>query len=114
MFMFENLDVYKKSVEFTIKVRFFTKKLMERDIKDQLNRAVLSIPLNIAEGNGRNTPKEKAQFFKTARGSLFECVPLLEICHKMRLLQGEAHKDLYDIAERIGQMLNGLINSLEK
>jgi four helix bundle protein len=43
-------------------------------MRDQLNRAVLSVPNNIAEGNDRFTPNEKIHFFHIARGSAFECV----------------------------------------
>jgi len=53
MFIFENLEVYKKSMILSEKVLNTTKNVKNRSINDQLSRAVLSIPLNIAEGQGR-------------------------------------------------------------
>ncbi|OGC12771.1 hypothetical protein A3J90_05980 [candidate division WOR-1 bacterium RIFOXYC2_FULL_37_10] len=114
MFLFENLEVYKKSVELVTKTHQCMKTINDRDIKNQLKRAALSVPLNIAEGNGRNTPKEKQQFYKMARGSLFECIPLIEICLKLGFIPKETFDDIYSIAESIGKMINGLINSLKE
>jgi len=114
MFLFENLEVYKKSVELVTKTHLALRDIHDRDIKDQLKRAALSVPLNIAEGNGRNTPKEKQQFYKTARGSLFECIPLFEICLKLKFMPKETFDELYSISESIGKMINGLINSLKE
>ena len=78
-------------------------------IKDQLIRAALSIPLNIAEGSGRKTDKDKNQFFRTARSSVFEIIPLLEICYKLDLIE----KETYDINRskcvELSKMLSGLI-----
>ena len=113
-FMFENLDVYKKAVEFAVEINSIYRNIRHFEIRDQIQRASISIPLNIAEGNGRNTPKEKIQFFKTARGSLFECVPLLELSIKLGHIDINRHERLYRMSEDIGKMINGLINSLSK
>ncbi|MBU0671834.1 MAG: four helix bundle protein [Candidatus Margulisbacteria bacterium] len=112
-FMFENLSVYKKALELAENIYVLNKKIDDREIKDQIKRAALSIPLNIAEGNGRNTAKEKAQFYKIARGSLFECVPLLEICLRLSRISKSEHDRFYALSEEIGKMLNGLIKSVE-
>jgi len=71
MFLFENLEVYKKSVALTKKVHQMGKSIPNRTINDQIFRAVLSIPLNIAEGQGRTHCREKKQFYNTAKGSLY-------------------------------------------
>jgi four helix bundle protein len=112
-FLFEKLEVYKRSIRFVVEILGVCREIRHKNIKDQLERACLSIPLNIAEGNGRNTAKEKIQFFKTARGSLFECVPLLQICHLIGLCDQQTYEIQYNEAEEIGKMLNGLINSFK-
>ena len=110
-FIFEKLDVYQKSVSFATKSYQLCRHIHDRNIKDQLQRAALSIPLNIAEGNGKFTSKEKSQFFRIARGSLFECIPLLQICHNLKYIPCDNFINLYNCAQEIGMMLNGLINS---
>ena len=113
-FMFENLEVYRKSMSFVVAIYNTCSDIRHREIKDQLTRAALSIPLNIAEGQGRNTDREKAQFYKTARGSLFECVAILELTKKIGIISDEKHQSLYTLADEIGRMLNGLIRSVRK
>ena len=112
-FLFEKLDVYQKSMKFVVDTAYICRTIRHKYIKDQLERACLSIPLNIAEGNGRNTIKEKIQFYKVARGSLFECVPLLQLCQRFGEIEQNTYDNAYRLAEEIGKMLNGLITSLD-
>lgn len=112
-FLFENLQVYIKSVEFATEVYRFVLQIRDRTIKDQLSRAALSVPLNIAEGQGRMHNKEKRQFYHTARGSLLECVPILQICKNIDYLNDEKHAYLYELANEISRMLSGLIASVK-
>jgi four helix bundle protein len=111
-FLFESLDVYKKSLSFMTEVFSLNPAISEKNIRDQLQRAALSIPLNIAEGQGRIHGKEKRQFFNTARGSLLECVPLIQVSYELGLLSGTKYQFLYSLAEEIGKMLTGLIKSV--
>jgi four helix bundle protein len=74
-----------------------------------LNRASLSISANIAEGNGRYHKAERNNFFRIARGSAFECVPILEICMRKKLITGELNETLKKKIEDICKMLSGLI-----
>lgn len=110
--MFENLDVYKRAVDFAVEINRISRGIRHLEIKDQIQRASISISLNLAEGSGRNTTREKIQFFKTARGSLFECVPLLELCRRLDYIPEEKYGYLYVMSENIGKMINGLINSM--
>ncbi len=111
MFLFEKLDVYQRSLYFTERITLLTDGFTKGNgyIINQLQRAALSISLNIAEGNGRYHPKDKCNFFWIARGSAFECVPLLELCLRKGLIQQEEHsvfrQDLVDITK----MISGLI-----
>lgn len=112
MFLFENLEVYKKAVAFVVIVYDVLKSIPEREIKDQLKRAALSIPLNIAEGQGRIHAKEKRQFYNTARGSLYECLPLIQIILKIGYVDDNRYELLYSSANEVGKMLAGLIRSV--
>ena len=78
-------------------------------LADQLNRASLSIPANIAEGNGRFLPKDRRNFFVIARGSAQECLPLLEVAKRRSLITTEQHLGLVQELEVIVKMISGLI-----
>ena len=92
-FMFENLDVYQKAVDFTDRAVSLTEAFPRGYglLADQLNRAALSIATNLAEGNGRFTKADRKHFFVIARGSVQECVPLLEIARRKCLIIDEDH-----------------------
>ncbi len=83
-------------------------------LADQLNRAALSIAANIAEGNGRFTVRDRKNFFGIARGSVQECVPLLELTVRRELLPTPDHQKLKEDLEEIARMLSGLINAQDK
>jgi four helix bundle protein len=67
----------------------------------------------MAEGNGRSTKADRRNFFIIARGSVQECVPLLELAQRRRLLTPEEHISLKESLEEIARMLSGLIKGLE-
>ena len=110
-FLFEKLDVYRKAVDFAQEIYETTKGFCRGSfhLADQLNRAALSISTNIAEGNGRYHKADRINFFRIARGSAFECVPLLEICRRRKLIGGERQATLRKEIEDISRMLSGLI-----
>ena len=115
-FIFEKLEVYQKSVDLTEKVINLTDGFPKGYyfLTDQLNRASLSIATNIAEGNGRYTKRDRRNFFIIARGSVQECIPLLEIAKRKHLISDIIISDLFNQLEVISKMLSGLINGLEK
>jgi four helix bundle protein len=113
-FIFENLEVYKKAMIFLVEIYALNGSLKDKTIKDQFRRAALSIPLNIAEGQGRLHSKEKKQFYNTARGSLLECVPLLQLCEVLGYIDKGKYDFLYNQANEIGKMLNGLIRVMNE
>jgi four helix bundle protein len=89
-FTFENLNIYQRSLCFVAEIESIISELrtsMSRNFIDQLSCAALSVPLNIAEGNGRWHKGDKRNFFWIARGSVFECVPLIETLKRKNLLQ---------------------------
>lgn len=89
MLYYEKLDVYQLSIQFTAKSIAIVEGLPKGygSLADQLRRAAISIPLNIAEGVGRPTAADQARFHAIARGSAMECGALIDV---VSVLQGRA------------------------
>lgn len=81
---------------------------------EQLESAVTSIPMNIAEGKGRNSKKEFIQFLYISRGSIYETLTLLEIFQQLGWLSEEKFNDLERQAIEIIKMIKGLINAISR
>ncbi len=115
-FAFEKLNVYQKAVSFADAVCSLTKGFPRGYffLADQFNRASLSIAANIAEGNGRFTKADRRNFFIIARGSVQECVPLLELASRQKLLEADHHGAMKADLEEIAKMISGLIKGLDK
>ena len=107
VFGHEKLDVYRAATEYVRWAFFIAQKIggLHRHARDQLLRAAQSIPLNIAEGNGKTTEGDRRHFFEIARGSALECAAIqdvLEVCGT--IASGESHKGK-DLLDRIVAML---------
>lgn len=81
---------------------------------EQLEAAVTSIPMNIAEGKGRESKKEYVHFLYISRGSLYETLTLIEIFHMRNWIKPDIFLELEQKSNEIAKMLNGLINSISK
>ncbi len=79
MFDHERLQVYRLALDFDAAAAEWLAKKGARVVRDQLERASLSVVLNIAEGAGRRAPAEKRHFYATARGSATECAAILDV-----------------------------------
>jgi four helix bundle protein len=81
IFDHERLDVYRLSIGYVAFSYRIAKSLcgMNRPARDQWLRAAQSIPLNIAEGNGKQSLKDKNRFFEIARGSALECASIHDV-----------------------------------
>jgi len=114
--MFENLEVYQKAVDFADNIAALTQSFPRGYyfLVDQLNRAALSIPTNLAEGNGRFTKPDRKNYFTIARGSVQECVPLVVIARRRRLIDDQAALNLRERLEIVAKMISGLIKGLDK
>jgi four helix bundle protein len=116
VFMFEKLDVYQRAVTFAERITVLTKSFPAQGhyhLVDQLRRASLSISLNIAEGNGRWHVKDRKNFWWIARGSVFECVPLLELCKREKLITEDTWAALKAELEILSKMLTALIKGTD-
>ena len=99
------LEVYRTS-------RTFPKDEMY-GLTSQMRRAAVSVPSNIAEGKGRHSTKELVQFLFRARGSLLELQTQLSIAHELEYMNMVAFKDLNELTDEVGRVLNGLINRFQ-
>ena len=106
----ERLDVYRLSLKYVSIVYELSNKLKgnNRHARDQLLRASQSIPLNIAEGNGKTSEGDRRRFFEIARGSAFECSAIqdiLQIGNAITAIENNRGKELLN---RIVSMLTKL------
>lgn len=75
----EKLEVYREAIAFVAWLSTVLENALRvGDVKDQLDRASTSVPLNIAEGNGKYAPKDRCRFFDIAHGSALECAAGLD------------------------------------
>ena len=106
----EKLEVYRESIGF---IAWLSALMEERvrvgDVKDQLDRASTSIPLNIAEGNGKYAPKDRCRFFDIAHGSALECAAGLDVLVAKGKLTPEQIRAGKETLQKIVRMLMGLI-----
>src|SRR5438045_3624898 len=86
----EKLDVYREAINLCGWVGEFLASISAKAAaKDQLDRASTSIPLNIAEGNGKFSAKDRARFIEMARGSALECAACLDVLLVRKLTKEE-------------------------
>ena len=113
-FYFEDLEVYRRSLQLAIIICKIASRFSFKfsRIRDQLIGAAISVPLNIAEGSGRKSIKERSNFYKISITSLFEIIPLLEICIGLNLIEKNNYDDFRRETTELAKMINGLIRSL--
>lgn len=106
----EKLDVYREAISFCGWVGEFLDAIVGKTAaKDQLDRASTSVPLNIAEGNGKFSPRDRARFLEMARGSALECAACLDVLVARRLASPDTIIAAKEQLARIVQMLVGLL-----
>ena len=113
---YRDLNVWKLSIELVKDIYQITTKFPPVEIyglTNQLRRAAISIPSNIAEGQGRNSFKEIKQFLAIALGSLAELETQLIISHEIGYLNREDSSKLSAALDNIRKMLKALANSLK-
>lgn len=82
-------------------------------LTNQVRRAAVSIPANIAEGYGRFRPKEYAHHVSIAHGSLLEAETLVTIARRRRFIDAATEQRLLSATVEVGRLLNGLHRSLQ-
>ena len=107
----ERLDVYRLSIEYVAFSYKIAKSLggTNRQARDQWLRAAQSIPLNIAEGNGKQSLKDKNRFFEIARGSALECAAIHDVLRVCDAIDDDSNCRGKTDLKRIVSMLTRLI-----
>jgi four helix bundle protein len=109
---YENLEVWQKSVDLSIRVYELMRDCRDYGFKDQICRAAVSVASNIAEGMERDSKKETMHFLHIAKGSCAEVRTQLLIASRIGYIDETAFAQLKNGAESISRMLHGLIKSL--
>ncbi len=107
----EKLDVYQLAIDFVARANDVVESLPRGRgyLADQLQRAAPSIVLNIAEGAGKFSSKDKAGFYVRARGSTTESAAVLDVCGRLNLVSTGTCQEHKAVLERIDQMLTKLV-----
>jgi four helix bundle protein len=115
IFGFENLAAYQRAMDLVDKVYDLMKGFPAEEryaLCDQLRRAVVSVPSNIAEGLGRSSSKEQVHFMEISYGSLMETYCQLTIAKRRHYITEDQFRELASDVEAIVRPLSGLRNSL--
>ncbi|MCK5105608.1 MAG: four helix bundle protein [Cyclobacteriaceae bacterium] len=113
---FRELNIWKKSMALVIETYILTRKLPDIEkfaLVNQVNRSVVSIPSNIAEGWGRSSIKDYIRFLYIAKGSLLELETQFIISKKLNYFENSNYVELCDKITSILMMLNKLISRLK-
>lgn len=106
----EKLDVYRLAIQFVVMARQLVRTFPRGQsyLTDQLQRAALSIILNIAEGAGEFSRKDKARFYRFALRSTSECAAILDVCHALEFCEQYSASTGNGVLVRIASMLTRL------
>src|SRR5271167_3933942 len=112
---YKDLVVWKKSMALVTEVYAATARFPREEfygLTSQLRRAAVSVPSNIAEGQGRATKGEFIQFLCHARGSLFELETQIVIAEKLGYITADIESQVASKITDVARILNGLLTSL--
>ncbi|MBN1415097.1 MAG: four helix bundle protein [Bacteroidales bacterium] len=113
MFDFQNLEVYKKAKAFYLDCKkLILSNKLDKYVIDQFGRAAFSIALNIAEGSGKFSKADRKNYFITARGSVFECVAVIDILYEEKILNLEEFECYIRKADELSRILYTMIKNL--
>ena len=112
---YKDLTVWQKSMDLVVEVYRLTKNLPKEELyglTNQLRRAAVSIPSNIAEGNARTSKGDYARFLSIARGSCAEVETQLLLCIRLDYFVEEDISDTLKLCDETGRMLTSVIKKL--
>ena len=114
---YTELDVWKKARSLANNIFALTKQFPKEELyglTSQMRRSAISVVSNIAEGCGRNYPKDSIQFFYIARGSLYELETQLYLTYDQEYISKNELSASIDIVIDCKKLINGFINYFEK
>ena len=114
---YKDLILWQKAMELVELTYLLVKKLPKEEtyaLSDQMRRAAISIPSNIAEGNGRKSKTEYIRFLDISRGSLYELETQLQIGVMLHFFNESDTNEIFDLITEIKKMINSLITQLGK
>lgn len=109
---FKDLKIWQKAMELTMEIYSLVRLLPKEEtyaLSDQMRRAAVSIPSNIAEGQGRGSDKEFIQFLYFSRGSILELSTQLEICQKIGYITSTEATKASELITETCKMMQALI-----
>ena len=112
---YKELIVWQKSMDLVVEVYRLVKKLPKEEtyaLSDQMRRAVVSIPSNIAEGKNRSSEKDYLRFLFIARGSRAEVETQLLICVRLDYLEEAEVEYALNLCSEVGKMLSTMISKM--
>ncbi|GEK09926.1 four helix bundle protein [Pseudoalteromonas peptidolytica] len=110
---YENLEVWQRSFRLSVNIYKIFEHLKDFGLKEQMCRAGVSVPSNIAEGFERESDKEKVRFLIIAKGSLGELKTQVMIATEIAYISKENSLRIVTECELIGKMLGGLIRAIK-
>jgi len=111
---FEDLEIWKEGMRISIKIYEMLKTCKDYGLKDQMQRAAVSVPSNIAEGFERQTNKEFIQFLYIAKGSCGELRTQLYLAKELNYISKEDFTNLLSDAKRLSAMLYKFIETRKR
>ena len=112
---YKDLEVWQKAMDLVIECYQFTQNFLKSEVyglTNQLQRAAVSVPANIAEGQGRQYDTEFIQFLYIASGSLTELETHIQIALRLGYISSDNANRLLSKAAEVGRLLNGLLRFL--
>lgn len=113
VFGFEKLDVYRRAIEFLAVAARVIQELPagQHPLADQLKRAALSVPVNVAEGVGRTSAADRRRHYAIARGSAMECAAILDACRILEIAATGLLREGRTLLIRVVSMLTRMCRS---
>lgn len=114
---FQDLETWREGHRLVLEIYKITRRFPREELfglTSQLRRCSVSITSNIAEGFGRQSGKEKIQFYFLAHGSVYELQNQITVARDVGYISGNEYESLFSLSIKVHKLVNGLIKSIRK